>query len=518
MKKNLFVVSHSIWPLLGNEIDLIKQKIDKNILVKVLFCNGEPNYCSANSYKFKNFNKITHVCTYCKSRFHDGIEWLGAKNLIVDKHYYLKDENKEKIKHILKHIYLKIKYENQLNKYLSKIDKYLYLSIKSTLSSQFQNHEVRIFKNKDLLIKCCEDALISYYSSINHYKKFLPDEIFIFNGRTTRYQPFLRNFKKYYNKKVYVYEHPEINHSGLDITKGNLPHDPKTVSNQILSISKKSRTSEKKLNKFAKEFVENNLKQKNKKNFIVTPWINKKKLNELPQDFNNKNYNIGIFLSSEYENLYTYEFLKLFAFRNQLDAVFEIVKKIKIHKKEAKTFIRLHPNSGLSADQYYNDLTNKFQSKKIEIIKYDSKIDSHALALQCNCVITFGSSMAVDLSFMGKKVLNIGPSRFMSFNIQKHFFSKSKFLKAFIKSLNKDDNNYKDLKDIKIMSSKFIYFSIKRKLKNKYYFSNSLRFGYLKKNNKKKYLLGNKKYLIIYYIFKVFGYFFPYFKSTMNRK
>ena len=68
------------------------------------------------------------------------------------------------------------------------------------------------------------------------------------------------------------------------------------------------------------------------------------------------------------------------------------------------------------------------------------------------------------------------------------------------------------------MSSKFIYFSIKRKLKNKYYFSNSLRFGYLKKNDQKKYLLGNKKYLIIYYIFKVFGYFFPYFKSTMNRK
>lgn len=49
MKKILFVLSHSIWPLLGNEIDLIKQKADQDNIVKVLYCNGEPNYCSANT-------------------------------------------------------------------------------------------------------------------------------------------------------------------------------------------------------------------------------------------------------------------------------------------------------------------------------------------------------------------------------------------------------------------------------------------------------------------------------------
>lgn len=517
MKKILFVLSHSIWPLLGNEIDLIKQKVDQNNIVKVLYCNGEPNYCSANTYKFKNFNKVKMVCTYCKSRFLDGLEWLGKKNIIAEKQHYLKVKDEKRINSILNHIFLKIKNEKQLIKYLSKIDKFLFLAIKSTLSSQFQNHDIKIFKNKDLLIKTCEDALISYFSSINHYKKFLPDEVFIFNGRTTRYQPFLRNFKKYKNKKVYVYEHPEINHIGLDVTLGNLPHDPQTVSDQILNISNKKKIDDKKLLSFGRKFVENNFEQKNKKNFQLTTWINRKKLNKLPEDFNNKDYILGIFLSSEYENLHTHEYLKLFPFKNQLDAISEIIKKIKIHKKKIKTYIRIHPNSGLSAEQYYNDL-NKFKSKNIKIIEHDSAIDSHALALKCNCIITFGSSMAVDLGFMGKKVLNIGPSRFMKFNIQKHFFSKKNFFNEFSKFLKYDDNKFKKIKFTRIKASKFIYFSIKNKLKNKYYFSNSLRFGYLKKDNKKKYLIGNKKYLLIYYAFKIFGYFFTYFKSSMNKK
>ena len=92
--------------------------------------------------------------------------------------------------------------------------------------------------------------MISYFSSINHYKKFLPDEVYIFNGRTTRFQPFLRNFKKYKNKKVNVYEHPRISHVGLENTLGNLPHDLQNLSNQIMAISKKNKINEKKITKF----------------------------------------------------------------------------------------------------------------------------------------------------------------------------------------------------------------------------------------------------------------------------
>lgn len=517
MKKILFVLSHSVWPLLGNEIDLIKQKLDQNNVVKVLYCNGEPNYCSANTYKFKNFNKVKMVCTYCKSRFLDGLDWLDKKNVIAEKHHYLKAKDKKKINSILNHISVKIENEQQLVKYLLKVNKFLFLAIKSTLSSQFQNHQVEIFKNKDLLIRVCEDALISYFSSINHYKKFLPDEVYIFNGRTTRFQPFLRNFQKYKNKKVNVYEHPRISHVGLENTLGNLPHDLRNLSNQIMTISKKNKINEKKLLSFGKNFVKNNFHQKNKKNYQLVPWVNRKKLNKLPEDFNDKEYILGIFLSTEYETFHTYENLKLFPFKSQLDAISEIIDKIKTSKKEIKTYIRIHPNSGLSGEQYYNDLS-KFKSKKIKIIERDSQVDSHALGLKCNCIITFGTNMAVDLGFMGKKILNIGPSWYMSFNIQKHFFSKNDFFNEFSKFLQNKENRIKNLNSTRIKASKFIYFSVKNKLKNKYYFSNSYRYGFLKKNNKKKYLIGNKKYLLIYYAFKIFGYFFTYFKSSMNKK
>ena len=54
MKKILIVPSFPIWPLYGNEIDLIKQLSEEKNFIKVLNCKKTPQYCAANTFKFKN--------------------------------------------------------------------------------------------------------------------------------------------------------------------------------------------------------------------------------------------------------------------------------------------------------------------------------------------------------------------------------------------------------------------------------------------------------------------------------
>ena len=70
--------------------------------------------------------------------------------------------------------------------------------------------------------------------------------------------------------------------------------------------------------------------------------------------------------------------------------------------------------------------------------------------------------MAVDLGFMGKKILNIGPSWYMNFNIQKHFFSKNDFFDEFSKFLQNKENKIKNLKSTRIKVFKvYLFFSKK---------------------------------------------------------
>jgi hypothetical protein len=84
-KKILIHLSYSIWPMYGFELDLIQQKLKEGHIVKILHCDGSPSFCSANNSKIISNNKIKLVCSYCKSKFHNGLNWLhNKKNLIVD--------------------------------------------------------------------------------------------------------------------------------------------------------------------------------------------------------------------------------------------------------------------------------------------------------------------------------------------------------------------------------------------------------------------------------------------------
>lgn len=96
LKKILINLSPSIWPMLGYEIDLIQQKLNEGHIVKILHCDGSPDFCTANNFKFKSNQKIDLFCKYCKSKLNNGINWLdNKKNLMIENFDLLNiDQNK----------------------------------------------------------------------------------------------------------------------------------------------------------------------------------------------------------------------------------------------------------------------------------------------------------------------------------------------------------------------------------------------------------------------------------------
>lgn len=106
-KKILLNLSFSVWPMYGYELDFVEQKLNEGHTVKVLYCNGSPDFCSANNLKSLSNKKLSLVCIYCKSKFNKGIKWLkNSRNLIIENFELLNISQIDKI----------YEYENLLKK------------------------------------------------------------------------------------------------------------------------------------------------------------------------------------------------------------------------------------------------------------------------------------------------------------------------------------------------------------------------------------------------------------------
>ena len=521
MKKILIVPSFPIWPLYGNEIDLIKQLSEEKNFIKVLNCKKTPQYCAANTFKFKNFKKIDSICSYCTSKLSHGFDWIGKQENIQSESYLLLNKNDEKkLKKIEIELNSKIDNEKDLQLLLRNIDENLFLSIKSTLATKYQNPDINIFDDKKSLILITLDSVSSYLSASNHFKKFNPDEVYIYNGRMARFSAFYRYAKKKLEKKnIFTYEYPKQSHEGLFIIKGSIPHDFENLSQNLKKTILKKKVNRSKLKSFGTNYLKKVFEGKQVQ--MPKKWENRKIQEKLPEDFDKKKLNISIFLSSEYENKFIKENEEKYPYKNQLEGLICIEKILnKNLYSNINVYVRLHPNMGRYKHDYETLLKNFIKSKKFFIIGSDSAIDSHKLGTESDIIITFGSSMAVDMSFLNKRVFNAGPSPAMAFNIYKHFFRKQKFENELAKELDKHIKKNIPTKFNKkrfLQSSRFVLSYKLHNSKNKYYFSKTKEIGFLKKNNATEFLSGNKFLFAIYLLIRLIGKIAPFFRGTLNK-
>ena len=446
MNNILFILSYSIFPVFELELSLIQEKIDENNQIILLHCNSNQKYCSANNFKFNDYEKTKTLCSLCIHRYHNGLKWLGnEKNIRHENYFFVNKNQKKKIEKIEKILNSYKSYNDKIIKILNNYNIDILNICKTVLGTKYYNTNIELNDYYKESISIIINCLNSYYSAINQINKYKPDEIYIFNGRDSYFQPAMRVAQKMMNKnKIFIYEFPDFGgFEGLKITKNNYSHD---IKNTSLQVYNKYQFAKKKITK--NDIIKRSnkiLKDRYKQKFdSFTGWKPNQNRKILPKNFYEKK-NISIFTASEYEIRYIPENENVLNFKSQIDLIKEILKEFnKI--ENIKFYLRLHPAQKYENKKYLDELENY---NNIEIIKSNSKINSYNLGLNSYLNIVFHSTIGLEFCAMAKETVIIGPTLYQNFNIAPVFFNKE-IIKRKIKEYALDNKKIKKLINQKI--------------------------------------------------------------------
>ena len=475
-KKILLNLSFSVWPMYGYELDFVQQKLNEGCTVKVLYCNGSPDFCSANNLNSLSNKKLSLVCSYCKSKFDKGIKWLNnSKNLIIENFELLNISQIDKIYEYENLLKKKVGVDEEVLEFLKSVNYHLEDIIRTTMISESWsirfNHKYK--KNFNLFKKISKQTIISFYSSLNHLEKFNPDELYIYNGRIYRYQPMLRLAQsKMKHEDIYTYEYPLFGFQNMMLVNKNYFADLKNISNELLKVSTEKNILFSKKESVAKNWIKNRETGENYK-LDFYPWKRNQISGSLPKQFNKLNFNISYFMSTETEFLGIPENEKDFAFKNNLDIIETILKNIK-YKSNVFLTVKTHPLVDKDSIFNLNQLVRlKNQYSNMLIIEPTSTADSYQLIKNSNLIIVMGSTVGIEAAFYKKNVISASNSPYMSFGAVKKIVDAKELNLLLDKCIK---NNFEDFpSDV-----------------DKYQKAVDFIFTYINFNFKSKFLIKNK--------------------------
>jgi len=510
-KKILIHLSYSIWPMYGFELDLIQQKLNEGHIVKILHCDGSTSFCSANNSKIMSHKKIKLVCSYCKSKFYNGLNWLdNKKNLIIESFDLLNANQKKIVFEFDKLLEGKNKLDEEILSFLNNIYYQLGNICRTTLMTEtcstIINYEKKETYNFFKII--AKSSIEAYYSSLNHLEKFDPDEIYIFNGRIYRYQPLLRLAQsRIKSENITVYEFPLYGYKNMYLTKKNYPHDLKNLSDQLLEFNQKNSVNFLEKEKISKEWIEERISKRNyEKSFY--PWKNKQISGMLPKNFNKLNFNITYFQTSEFEFLGIPENEVGLEFKNNIE---NIVKLLNCLESKPNVFlnIKMHPYKSNDTKILIEKLSYlKKDHPNIRLILPDSTVDSFELIKKSDLIIVMSSMTGIEAAYFGKNVINLTNSPYINFKATKkvkNFDELNLLLKKCIISKNfedfpTDEDKYKG-------AVNYIYADLNNNFKSKFLVKNNYKSETMFRNNEYYQIKSSLVNMCLYKLYCVIRFF-----------
>lgn len=471
----------------GFELDLIQQKLNEGHIIKILYCDGSPNFCSANKSKIISYKKIKLVCTFCKSKFYNGLNWLdNKKNLIVDSFDLLNASQKKIVLKFNELLKKKDHLDEEILNFLNNIYYQLENICRTTLMTETRNAIINYEKKEtyNFFKIIARSSIEAYYSSLNHLEKFDPDEIYIFNGRMYRYQPLLRLAQSRINSEnIKVYEFPLYGYENIYLTKKNYPHDLKNLSDQLLEFNQKNSVNFSEKEKISKKWIEERISKRNyEKNFY--PWKNKQIIGMLPKNFNKLNFNITYFQTSEFEFLGIPENEVSLEFKNNFDNIVNLLNCLKF-KPNVFLNIKMHPYKGNDSKILIEKLSYlKKDHPNIRLILPNSTVDSFELIKNSDLIVVMASMTGIEAAYFRKNVINLTNSAYINFKATKkvkNFDELNSLLKKCIISQNFED--FPSDKDKYTGAVNYIYAELNNNFKSKFLIKNNYKSETMFRNN-----------------------------------
>jgi len=396
-KKVMIYAPFAIWdPHFETELEIAQDYIDKGYEIIFITCQNELFSCGPNPYHY--FEK----CWRCRSRFKNGIAWLGEDKVTIEHIDNLTKIQKKVVSEISNKNYNSVDEIRSI--YLGNAD--IGLAAISSFVTILREPYPSVINNKSIIRDNIETAATVYFSILNHLNSKSPDIFILFNGRMSALRPALRAAQEL-NIDCYIHERAGVI-GGYSYFKNSYAHDLVLIKEKIELVWGDSVLSDTEKEKLAREWYDERLKGVPQAH---VSFQKDKKKGELPQQFDDSKINIGIFISSEEEFVAIEEWQNPF-YKDQNEGITSLLNDLDASGNYC-IYIRVHPNLSKinnSQTRGISEISNSFPF--INVIHAEEKVDSYALVRNCSLILTYGSTMGIEACYLKKPSIVMGRAEY----------------------------------------------------------------------------------------------------------
>lgn len=368
------------------ELEIICNHQEKGDRVVQLICEKDLPACDTNPF-FE-----PEACERCISKRKNGYSSL-PKTPIIKRFFNLNEEDKIRIKQTSK------SFESISELKKLKVDDYeLGYSVASSIISYFRD------PNPPLDPKWVESYIIGclgvYFSMVNYLKSNQTDLVYAFNGRLSHTKAVLQACKL---MKVKCILHERGNSMPFySLFENTSIHDLKNTQRLIVEAWENADPIERV--ERANQWFETRIggKMENWFSFLESQTF------ELPENWDATKKNILICNSSEDEFASLNDEWKNHLYLNQTDGIRKIISDTK-ELENVHIYLRVHPHLAKVNNKDLSELL-AIKSHHLTIIPASSLISTYNLVSHASQVITFGSTIGMEATYMGKPSILAGKS------------------------------------------------------------------------------------------------------------
>ena len=376
------------------ELEIILHHQKQGDKVVQLVCNKELPACENNPYF------MPESCERCVSKVKSGYSQLQQKP-IVRSFFQLTETDKKRIAETQRNI---TNLEELKKLWVDNFD--VGYAVASTMISMARN------PSPELEGRQVERLIISslgvYFSFLNYLRQNPTDVVYIFNGRFSTTRGAMRACEKSGVRFITHERGCNMQHYSLfeNATIHNMPNTQRLIREAWANAEPQSREG------IAGKWYETRIggKMENWYSFLENQQI------ELPEGWDKNKENILICNSSEDEVAALGEEWKNPLYINQSDGITRIIKACET-LENLHVYLRIHPFMAQKASNENLRYLLNLKSKNLTIIPPASKLSTYELVRNASKVITFGSTIGVEATYMGRPSILAAKTFYDALNI-----------------------------------------------------------------------------------------------------
>lgn len=244
-------------------------------------------------------------------------------------------------------------------------------------------------------------ALVTFESTKELIEEKQIQRAVIFNGRFAITRAMIRACQQ---AKIPFATHergPTLSRFGLWVN--SLPHDVEATRQQVIALHGEIGIDEARIH--SHRVYTNRRRGKFDSWHSFTEMQKEGNDDELKEEMR---YRIVVFTTSQTEFVSLQEGWKSSLFDSQQDALRELIAMTKAVRKDYLIWIRMHPNQAGNVREIHE--IESLATENVRIILPQSDVDSYAIMLASDLVVTFGSTTGIEAAYWRRPSILLGPS------------------------------------------------------------------------------------------------------------